>query len=113
MTPAVVLIDDVRHFVDGRPCLRLRTTAEAVQALQGFAEQGTAIDELWLDFDMGAGTTIRPVLSLLEDLAAEGRPLAVHKATSSPPAPPGRTRSAECCGASATTSSGCTPCGGC
>lgn len=37
------------------------------------------VDELWLDHDLGGDDTIRPVLRLLEELAAKGRPVQVTK----------------------------------
>ncbi len=84
-TPAVTdgpcaLVDDVGRFVDDRDCVVYRTSQDAVAGLRALAEAGTALDQLWLDHDLGGGDTIRPVLALLEELALGGRPLRIGKA---------------------------------
>ena len=81
MTDALcVLVDDVRRFVDDRDCLVYRTSHDAVAGLRALAEAHAAIDQLWLDHDLGGEDIIRPVLALLEELALGGRPLRIGKA---------------------------------
>ena len=76
----VVLIDDVRRFEDGRECLVFRTSAEAISGLQGLE----AVDELWLDYDLGPEDDLRPVLAYLEGRLPALAVLAVHIITSNP-----------------------------
>lgn len=68
----VVLIDDLRCFVDGRPAEVARTSAAGVHLLQ--RHRGQRLDELWLDHDLGGEDTIWPVVELLERAAFEGGP---------------------------------------
>jgi hypothetical protein len=68
----VVLVDDVRDFRDGRPCLVARSTEAALQVLADLRDR--RIDELWLDYDLGAGATVTPVVDHLERMAALGTP---------------------------------------
>jgi hypothetical protein len=67
----IVLVDDLRSFVDGRPATVLRTSAEAVAFLEGHHD--THITELWLDHDLGGDDTIWPVVEVLERAAFEDR----------------------------------------
>ncbi|MEU8022620.1 cyclic-phosphate processing receiver domain-containing protein [Micromonospora haikouensis] len=69
----VILIDDLRSFVDGRKAEVARTSAAGVQLLDQY--RGRRLDELWLDHDLGGDDTIWPVVELLERAAFEGRPL--------------------------------------
>lgn len=69
--PVVVLIDDVRSFVDGTDALVARTSAEGVALLNRLRQR--TIDELWLDHDLGGDDTIRPVVTVLEEAAFTGR----------------------------------------
>lgn len=71
----VVLVDDVRSFVDGRKAEVARTSAAGVLLLDQY--RGRRLDELWLDHDLGGDDTIWPVVELLERAAFEGRPLDV------------------------------------
>jgi hypothetical protein len=48
-----VLVDDVRRFVDERPCVVYRNSADAICGLREMAQAGTVVDELWLDHDLG------------------------------------------------------------
>ena len=70
--PLVILVDDLRSFVDGRAAEIARTSAEGVEALHRHRE--ARIDELWLDHDLGGDDTIWPVVEVLEMAAFEGRP---------------------------------------
>ena len=75
-----VLVDDVRSFLDTRPCVVYRNSADAVIGLRRLAVAAVAVDELWLDHDLGGENTIRPVLALLDELDHAGRRLAVTRA---------------------------------
>lgn len=68
----VVLIDDLRSFVDGRDAQVARTSTAGVELLGRY--QGLPLDELWLDHDLGADDTIWPVVELLERAAFEDHP---------------------------------------
>ncbi|MFF5230754.1 cyclic-phosphate processing receiver domain-containing protein [Dactylosporangium sp. NPDC000521] len=70
--PLVILVDDLRSFVDGRAAEVARTSAAGVEALRRHRE--ARIDELWLDHDLGGDDTIWPVVEVLEMAAFEGRP---------------------------------------
>jgi hypothetical protein len=50
----VVLIDDLRSFVDERPALVARSSVAGIELLQRHRRQRLA--ELWLDHDHGAGS---------------------------------------------------------
>jgi hypothetical protein len=71
--PAIVLVDDLRSFVDGRPAEVARTSAAGVELLDRHRKH--RLDELWLDHDLGDDDTIWPVVEILERAAFEGRPL--------------------------------------
>jgi hypothetical protein len=72
-TPArVVLVDDLRSFVDGRVSQVSRTSEAGVEALE--RHRGQRLDELWLDHDLGGEDTIWPVVEVLEQAAFEERP---------------------------------------
>lgn len=71
-TERVVLIDDLRSFVDGRPASVARTSSAGIAVLEGF--RGQRLDELWLDHDLGGDDTIWPVVEVLERAAFEERP---------------------------------------
>ncbi|GAA1623946.1 cyclic-phosphate processing receiver domain-containing protein [Actinoplanes couchii] len=68
----IVLIDDLRSFVDGKAAEVARTSAAGVALLDGF--RGRRIDELWLDHDLGDDDTIWPVVEVLERAAFEESP---------------------------------------
>jgi hypothetical protein len=68
----VLLIDDLRSFLDGRAAEVARTSAAGVEALR--RHTGRRLDELWLDHDLGGDDTIGPVLEVLERAAFDGRP---------------------------------------
>jgi hypothetical protein len=70
--PSVVLIDDLRAFVDRRPAEVARTSADGIEALQ--RRRAERLDELWLDHDLGGDDTIWPVIELLERAAFEEHP---------------------------------------
>jgi hypothetical protein len=71
----MVLIDDLRSFLDGRAAEVARTSADGI-ALLGRLRDGR-LDELWLDHDLGGDDTIWPVVELLERAAFEERPFDV------------------------------------
>ncbi|MEH0938654.1 cyclic-phosphate processing receiver domain-containing protein [Micromonospora psammae] len=71
-SPRIVLVDDLRAFVDGRVAQVARTSAAGVQALE--RHRGERLDELWLDHDLGGDDTIWPVVEVLEQAAFEERP---------------------------------------
>jgi hypothetical protein len=68
----VVLVDDLRSFVDGRRADVARTSAAGVDLLHRYRDE--RLDELWLDHDLGEDDTIWPVLEVLERAAFEDRP---------------------------------------
>ena len=69
---AVLLVDDLRSFVDGRVAQVARTSRAGVEALE--RHRGARLDELWLDHDLGVDDTIWPVVEVLERAAYEERP---------------------------------------
>ncbi len=69
---AVVLVDDLRSFVDGRSAQVARTSAAGVELLDRHRDR--RLDELWLDHDLGEDDTIWPVVEVLERAAFEARP---------------------------------------
>jgi hypothetical protein len=71
----IVLVDDLRSFVDGRAAQVLRTSVDAGAFLE--RHRDAHLDELWLDHDLGGDDTIWPVVEVLERTAFEGRPLDV------------------------------------
>jgi hypothetical protein len=68
----IVLVDDLRSFVDGRVAQVARSSAAGVEALE--RHRGQRVDELWLDHDLGGDDTIWPVVEVLERAAFEDRP---------------------------------------
>jgi hypothetical protein len=83
----IVVIDDVRNPLgsesDDIYVLTYRTPEEGLKALQSFHDSPRKVNELWLDHDMGINhetgfdITIGPVMTWLEEIAREGRPLDV------------------------------------
>jgi hypothetical protein len=72
----VVLVDDLRSFVDGRSADIVRTSTAAVELLQRCRDQ--RLDEVWLDHDLGGDDTIWPVVEVLERAAFDGRPFDIE-----------------------------------
>ena len=68
----VILVDDLRSFVDGRNAEVARTSAAGVQLFERYRDR--PLDELWLDHDLGEDDTIWPVVEVLERAAFEDRP---------------------------------------
>src|SRR3954467_15206689 len=68
----IVLIDDLRSFVDGRPAQVARTSSAGVELLDRYRSH--RLDELWLDHDLGDDDTIWPVVEVLERAAFENLP---------------------------------------
>lgn len=73
-----VLVDDVRSFRDDRACHIVRTAIGAIELLRQLELDGI-IDELWLDYDLGGGSTILPVVSWLVEASAQVDPLPVRR----------------------------------
>jgi hypothetical protein len=71
----IILIDDLRSFVDGRSAEVARTSAAGVALLDRYRDQPLA--QLWLDHDLGGDDTIWPVVAVLERAAFEERPFDV------------------------------------
>jgi hypothetical protein len=74
-THRVILVDDLRSFVDGRQAEVARTSAAGVELVERCRDQ--RLDELWLDHDLGEEDTIWPVIEVLERAAFDGRPFDV------------------------------------
>jgi hypothetical protein len=70
--PRILLIDDLRSFVDGRRAEVARTSAAGVALLSRYRHE--RVDELWLDHDLGGDDTIWPVVEILERAAFDGEP---------------------------------------
>jgi hypothetical protein len=68
--PDTLVIDDQRTF--RFPAVYARNVAEGVSRL---AEREWR--EVWLDFNLGPGLTIEPILHLLEERAASGNPFPI------------------------------------
>ena len=83
----VILIDDLRSFVDGRPAEVARTSAGGVELLR--RHRAHRIDELWLDHDLGGDDTIWPVVELLELAAFEEQPFDIGAVLIHSANPPG------------------------
>lgn len=71
----ILLIDDLRSFVDGREAEVARTSSAGVELLE--RHRTDRLDELWLDHDLGGDDTIWPVVELLERAAFDGHPFDV------------------------------------
>ncbi|MBB2948572.1 hypothetical protein FB565_008355 [Actinoplanes lutulentus] len=71
----IILVDDLRSFVDARPAEVARTSSTGVKLLD--RHRSRRIDELWLDHDLGDDDTIWPVVEILEQAAFEGQPFDV------------------------------------
>jgi hypothetical protein len=69
----VILVDDLRSFIDGRCAEVVRTSAAGLVLLQSCRDE--RVDELWLDHDLGEDDTIWPVIEVLERAAFDGHPL--------------------------------------
>ena len=70
--PGIVLVDDLRSFVDGRVAHVARSSRAGIETLE--RRRGQRLDELWLDHDLGEDDTIWPVVEVLERAAYEERP---------------------------------------
>lgn len=68
----IILIDDLRSFVDGRGAEVARSSTAGVALLERHRDD--RLDELWLDHDLGEADTIWPVVEVLERAAFEERP---------------------------------------
>ncbi|MEV6601655.1 cyclic-phosphate processing receiver domain-containing protein [Actinoplanes sp. NPDC051346] len=71
----IILVDDLRSFVDGRRAEVARTSLAGVELLARHRRH--RLDELWLDHDLGERDTIWPVVEVLELAAFEGSPFEV------------------------------------
>jgi hypothetical protein len=68
--PDVLVIDDQRTF--RFPAVYARSAQEGLSRLVQHPWR-----ELWLDYNLGPGLTIEPVMRLLVERAARGRPLPI------------------------------------
>jgi hypothetical protein len=68
----IVLIDDLRSFVDGRDAEVARSSSAGVVLLNTY--RGRRLDQLWLDHDLGEDDTIWPVVEVLERAAFNEHP---------------------------------------
>ncbi|NYH42018.1 hypothetical protein HNR22_001745 [Micromonospora jinlongensis] len=68
----IVLVDDLRSFVDGHSAEVARTSAAGIELLDRYRHR--RLDELWLDHDLGGDDTIWPVVEVLERTAFDKRP---------------------------------------
>ncbi|GIF41899.1 hypothetical protein Axi01nite_62100 [Actinoplanes xinjiangensis] len=91
--PAIVLVDDLRSFVDGRLAEVARTSSAGVGLLG--RHRSRRVDELWLDHDLGGDDTIWPVVEVLERAAFEGRPFDVGVVVIHSANPAGATKMAQ------------------
>lgn len=75
----ILLIDDLRNFLDGRETIIARTSVEALSIL----EKDNVWDEIWLDHDLGKNDgvldNIMPVVDFLAEAAFNGVPVNVSK----------------------------------
>lgn len=71
----IVIVDDLRSFVDGRAAEVARTSSSGIELLARYRTE--RVDELWLDHDLGGDDTIWPVVETLERAAFEGQPFDV------------------------------------
>jgi hypothetical protein len=69
-TPIILGIDDLRALP--RATRIARTSHDGVLLLEEHRDH--AIDELWLDHDLGGDDSIMPVVTLLEEAAFNGTP---------------------------------------
>lgn len=76
-----VLIDDVRTFRDGRPCLVARSSGAGVALLRSL--EGP-LDELWLDHDLAGDDTIWPVVEWMCATSLDVSEVIVHASRSGP-----------------------------
>lgn len=74
-----VLVDDDRDFIDARPAVVLRTSANALAELSRIRERGEVVDELWLDHDLGGDDTAMPVVDMLSETAFNDDPFPVRR----------------------------------
>ncbi|WP_438941274.1 cyclic-phosphate processing receiver domain-containing protein [Micromonospora craterilacus] len=68
----IVLVDDLRSFLDGRNAEVARTSTAGVELLNRYRDGH--LDELWLDHDLGGDDTIWPMVEILEQAAFEKHP---------------------------------------
>ena len=69
----VVVIDDLRTFAFD--AVHARTSAQGIDVLRSCLDGGQAIDELWLDYNLGRGDTGSVVVAWLVTHADEMVPL--------------------------------------
>jgi hypothetical protein len=71
--PVVVVVDDLRTFAFD--AVHARTSAQGIDVLRSCLAGGQAIDELWLDYNLGRGDTGSVVVAWLVTHADEMLPL--------------------------------------
>jgi hypothetical protein len=89
----VILVDDLRSFVDGRDAEIARTSAAGVELVERCRDR--RLDELWLDHDLGEDDTIWPVIEVLERAAFDGQPFDIGVVNVHSANPAGATKMAQ------------------
>jgi hypothetical protein len=69
----IVVVDDLRTFAFD--AVHARTSAQGIDLLRSCLDGGQAIDELWLDYNLGRGDTGSVVVAWLVTHADEMLPL--------------------------------------
>ena len=74
----VLLVDDERDFRDGvippdASVHTCRTSGDAIRFLDSASIDGTRIDQVWLDHDLGDNDTIMPLIDHIEAMYHEDR----------------------------------------
>ena len=74
----IMLVDDERDFRDGvippdTAVHTCRTSGDAIRFLDYASIDGTLIDQVWLDHDLGGNDTIMPFIDHIEELYRDGR----------------------------------------
>ena len=79
----ILVIDDVKTFPfpEDKSVFYVRTLQFGFDALEIFEKelQSGALEELWLDHDLGGDDTIRPICLMLAERAFNGNPYPVSK----------------------------------
>lgn len=71
--PLILAVDDRRLLPQATGIAR--SSREGILLLEEHRDR--RIDELWLDYDLGGGDTIMPVVALLEQAAFDDRPFRI------------------------------------
>ncbi len=100
--PTIILVDDLRSFVDGRAAEVARTSAAGVELLHRY--RGRRLDELWLDHDLGEDAPSGRWWKSWNGPPSKLAHSTSVSSTSTPPTRPAPRRSPRCCGTGATES---------